>query len=921
MVRRVPRPDKRRAPALPQAVAALEASPQAVRTGTGPGPDSLLALSPSGRLYAPGPLPPPLDAELLARDPARFLLALAAEDGSEHSEPVIAYWRGFARVFLAALCAVPELEERRSAVAGLAVPEGELERFIEEPPPMLGAEYLNRDALDALIAALRAAVEEELAQHAGPVQSFLARFGPSYNVLGRVCFHLAENKADLDAPFAFLATYADRVAAGRARHVPLRHALEAYSAERDKLLLLLAPVQKAAARSETLRALVERGEIFHPLAWTAEEAHAFLKDMPILESSGLVVRVPDWWRTRSRSHPEVRVSIGSEAPVDMGAAAILDFSARLCLDGEPLAAEEIEAILAESASLVLLKGRWVEIDRERLSDVLAHWKTAERAAQEGLSFGEAMRLLAGATLGEGAAEQAAAADHTMSRVIAGPWLAAALERLRSGEESGSPDGLLLPLRGYQKAGLRWLLTLDELGLGGCLADDMGLGKTAQVLALLLEKKRRGAGKSLLVVPASLIANWLAEVARFAPSLATFVAHPSAVPAKQLAQLEAKGLPASDLVITTYGTLHRLPWLREVGWSTVVLDEAQAIKNPGTRQARAAKALRSRTRFALTGTPIENRLGDLWSLFDFLSPGLLGTPQAFKRFLRRIGEKKEHDTYAPLRRLVRPYILRRMKSDRRIVDDLPDKTELASFCTLTRVQAALYAEAVEALRAELSAARGMKRRGAVLASLLRLKQICNHPAQWLGGQAYDAEASGKFKRLGELVEQIRGRQEKVLVFTQFRELCDPLAEHLASLFGRPGLVLHGETAVKKRGELVRAFQDELGPPFFVLSLKAGGTGLNLTRASHVIHFDRWWNPAVENQATDRAYRIGQRRNVLVHKFICRGTIEERIDALIASKRALSSEVLSGDAELLLTELDDAAILQLIALDLDRALEAD
>jgi non-specific serine/threonine protein kinase len=322
--------------------------------------------------------------------------------------------------------------------------------------------------------------------------------------------------------------------------------------------------------------------------------------------------------------------------------------------------------------------------------------------------------------------------------------------------------------------------------------------------------------------------------------------------------------------------------------------------------------------ALTGTPVENRLGDLWSLFDFINPGLLGSAKEFTKFAKRLAAGP-HASYGPLRELVRPYILRRLKTDKSVIEDLPDKTEIKAYCPLTRAQAALYGQAVKELAAQLGEAAGIKRKGLVLAYLMRFKQICNHPSQWLGDGAWSEGDSGKWARLREISEVVAARQEKMLVFTQFREITAPLAAFLSSVFGRPGLVLHGETSVKSRGELVRRFQEDESVGFFVLSLKAGGTGLNLTAASHVVHFDRWWNPAVENQATDRAFRIGQTKNVLVHKFVCRGTVEEKIDALIESKRQLSQELLEGGADLLLTEMSDEELLKLVALDLNKALK--
>jgi non-specific serine/threonine protein kinase len=593
------------------------------------------------------------------------------------------------------------------------------------------------------------------------------------------------------------------------------------------------------------------------------------------------------------------------------------------LEGEPLTKAELEQLLAASDGLHLVRGRWVEVDRDRLRRLLDEFQAVEAAAaQDGLSFGEAMRLLAGAHV---PGDIVAAAAPDWSRVVAGPWLAETLAGLRDPSHLAHVDpgaALRATLRPYQQVGVRWLHLLSSLGLGACLADDMGLGKTMQVLALLLVMRHetagagRGGHTSLLVAPASLLANWAAEIERFAPTLTAIIAHPSAMTREELNALDRDRLAGADLVITSYGSLLRVPALLATPWRLAILDEAQAIKTPGSKQTRAAKQIDARARIALSGTPVENRLGDLWSIFDFLNPGLLGTAKAFSTFTRQLSSQP-HNPYAPLRALVRPYILRRLKTDDSVIGDLPDKTEVKAYCHLTRKQAALYQQAVSDLAGELGRADGMKRRGLVLASLMRLKQICNHPSQWLGDGSWNEADSGKMARLREVAEVIEAKQEKVLVFTQFREMTAPLAAFLVSVFGRPGLVLHGETAVSKRLPLVRQFQEDERVPFFVISLKAGGAGLNLTAASHVVHFDRWWNPAVENQATDRAFRIGQTRNVLVHKFVCRGTVEERIDQLIDAKRQLSDDLLEGDGGMLLTEMKDDELLKLVALDIHTA----
>jgi superfamily II DNA or RNA helicase len=896
----------------------------AQRTSDAVRPDAItIALSPSGHLHIEAAfpdeaVPEPAAAKRIIRAFERGtgpgLFHLGAVEVATPLPAAFAFWRDFARRFVTSLCGIIDLEEKRDRVELAATPE-EIDALVRSVPPMQGGEYLRAEVLEALWAELLAAFRDEIRAFDGPVQKLLSRKNAGWHLVGRVHFHLAENRRDPDRPFAFLASYTTGLSAqGRPQHRPLGDAVRESASARDKnrLLALLVPVQNAAARSSYVRELVDSRQVYQPLAWTAQDAHRFLREIPALEESGVIVRVPDWWKPRHPPRPQVTISLGAREPSTLGLDALLDFSVRLTLDGEELSEDELRALRSSADGLVFLKGRWVEIDRARLDQVLAHWRAVEQQAHDGISIAEGMRLLAGASIGE-------AAPDSVSRdwfgVEAGKWLAGTLRDIRAGTGDADPGpSLRAELRPYQREGVRWMWLLTRLGLGACLADDMGLGKTVQVLALLTLLKQRGAlaGPHLLVVPASLIANWELEAERFAPSLRVLVAHPSALDSKELSALPESSIREADLVVTSYGSVHRLPWIAAREWGLVVLDEAQAIKNPGIKQSRAVKALRARSRIALTGTPVENRTGDLWSLFDFLNPGLLGSAKDFTAFIKRA------DSFGPLRELTRPYILRRLKTDRSIISDLPEKTELRAFCGLTRRQAALYQETIEFLARELRRVEGIERRGLVLASLLRLKQICNHPSQWLGDGVYAPAESGKHDRLREICDVIASRQEKALVFTQFREMTVPLASWLGDLFGRGGLVLSGETAVKERQRLVQRFQDDERIPFFVLSLKAGGTGLNLTAATHVIHFDRWWNPAVENQATDRAFRIGQKRNVLVHKLVCRGTIEERIDALIESKQGIARELLDGDAgEFSVTEMSDAELLALVSLDIHAA----
>jgi superfamily II DNA or RNA helicase len=854
------------------------------------------------------------------RSSGEGLFTLAARRNGSDLTPSLQYWRNFARLYMSERCLMPRASPQQPEPVQ---PFTDIETMplLMAVPPMRGAEYLSASVLQEIRSLLDSWVCEQI-QTLGGLDALLTKSAPQWHQVGRVCFHLAENKADPDYPFAFMATYAPEISEqGRIRYQPLSRALREYAGTRNKnaLIRLLSPVQLATQSSPLIKDLVETGDIYHPLAWSPGEAYEFLKDAPCYEQCGLVVRLPDWWKKRSK--PQARVTIGESRQKNFNADSLLDFKVEIALGSEQLSKAELNKLMAATDGLIYMKGQWVEVDQEKLKQALAHWEMVEtETANGGLSFAEGMRLLAGAPVdlkGDSLKEH-----QQWSFVQAGKWLVAELEKLRSPDQMKAivpGKSLKTTLRPYQQLGVNWLWLLSQLGLGACLADDMGLGKTMQVLSLLLVLKKKRCDKpSLLVLPASLIGNWQLELERYAPSLRCLIVHGSRLNKKAMEAMatEPVALQNIDLVLTTYGTLMRQQWLHDKAWQLLILDEAQAIKNPAARQTKTVKKLKAKSRIALTGTPVENRLSDLWSLLDFLNPGLLGSATRFKGFVKSLSERKT-DQYMPLRKLVAPYILRRLKTDRSIISDLPEKTEVAAYCGLSKLQAAQYQQAVTQMAEAIENLDGIKRRGLVLSYLMRFKQICNHPSQLLGDDEYDPKHSGKFQRLAELCEEIASRQEKLLVFTQFREMTTPLASFLAQQFGQPGLVLHGSTPIKQRQKRVEQFQHEEGPPFFILSLKAGGTGLNLTQASHVIHFDRWWNPAVENQATDRAFRIGQKRNVLVHKFICQGTVEEKIDALINEKKALANDLLEGASETLLTEMDDKALLDLVTLDIEKA----
>ncbi len=899
---------------------------------------------------------------------ASGLMYLASIDNKTALPLEFVFWRNWVQRFLKSMsqldderfAALEKAAKSGKATAGgkndaaiITVPdELTLAVLVADAPPMRGLEFLTNELLRGSWHELIAEFLQRAHDAEGGCRGLLLQLNPDAHLLGRVTFHLAENKRDPDRPFAFLATYAHRMSAkAQVQHLPLGEALRQYAAERDqsKLAELLAPVRAAASRSEIAGRMLTSREVFQPQAWTVSQAYRFLNDVGIMEEAGLSVRVPDWWKARKVTRPQVQVRIGDQRTSAVGMDSLLDFSANLAVDGTPLTDAERKQLLAATDGLTLLRGKWVEVDQQKLNEALAQWKELQAEHADGISFLEGMRLLAGTQLQ--ASESVDDEAMQWSSVTSGAWLTEILQQIRD------PHGIVgcdpgrelnATLRPYQQDGVKWLWFMTTLGLGACLADDMGLGKTIQVIDLILQLKTAGhqpQGASpglllktstpkpaasalpltkstpfLLIVPASLIGNWKQELDKFAPQLKVFLAHRSecdAATLDKIAKKPATELAGYDVVITTYTLIRRSTWPGDVHWRMVVLDEAQAIKNSGSAQSKSVRKLKASGRIALTGTPVENQLGDLWSLFDFCVPGLLGSVKQFRDFVKQMTKSQNSGAVSALRKLVRPYILRRMKTDPNIVPDLPDKTETNVSCGLSKKQAVLYEKVIADVEKQLKDADGIQRRGLVLSMLMRLKQLCNHPDQFLAQKAFDPTESGKFQSLRSICEPIRARQEKVLVFTQFQSMCEPIAEFLGGEFGKPGLVLHGGVAVAKRKDLVKSFQERDDVPFFVISVKAGGTGLNLTAASHVIHFDRWWNPAVENQATDRAYRIGQKRNVLVHKFVCKGTLEERIDQMIRDKQELANNVLGEGSETLLTEMSDSELLKFVALDVTRA----
>ena len=626
-------------------------------------------------------------------------------------------------------------------------------------------------------------------------------------------------------------------------------------------------------------------------------AHEFLSDAaPLLHTAGFGVLLPKWWGKPSsklgvRLRATSRTAPGTVA-AKSGLGSLVDFEWELALGDEPLSESELRSLAELKTPLVRVRGRWVELDAKRLANGLKLLQerggqmTVADLLQAGLGTDDEGSL--------GLPVSAVSADGPLGDLLSGNAL----------QLIDPPDTFVGQLRPYQQRGLSWLSFLESLGLGGVLADDMGLGKTVQLLALMANSP----GRTLLICPMSLVGNWEREAARFTPKIQVHVHHGAA---RDIAKIGD-----ADLVITTYSVAARdSGLLGDVQWHRVVVDEAQAIKNAATRQATAVRSLPSVHRIAVTGTPVENRLADLWSIMEFANPGLLGPSATFKRgYAVPIERHSDAEAAERLKRITGPFILRRLKTDKTIISDLPEKLEMEVLCNLTAEQASLYQAIVDDMMDKIENSTGIERRGLVLATMTKLKQVCNHPAQLLHDGSRLGGRSGKLARLEEILDEVLASGEKALLFTQYASFGAMLRSHLSAQFGREILFLHGAVKAGERNGMVKRFQssDPAAPSLFVLSLKAGGTGLTLTAANHVIHVDRWWNPAVEDQATDRAFRIGQKRNVQVRKFVCAGTVEEKISAMIQDKRGLAGRIV-GTGEQWITELSTSELRSLFALE--------
>lgn len=673
----------------------------------------------------------------------------------------------------------------------------------------------------------------------------------------------------------------------------------------EYLLLSLGQASGICPRIETsLRTPVPSGYQLDAMG-----AYEFLTQKAlILEQSGFGVMLPAWW-TRRGTKLRLTARANVKTPKMQSASGlsldqIVQFDWEVALGGEKLSFEELQRLAKFKAPLVKVRGQWVLLDAEEIQAAIQFWK---KKASEQTTLRKVVRMALGGEKAPG--------NIPIEEISASGWIADLLRELDGKtpfQELSQPEAFQGILRPYQMRGYSWLSFLRKWGLGACLADDMGLGKTIQALALFQKDWESGERRPvLLICPTSVVNNWQKEASRFTPELPVMVHHGIERMRGEVFKTEAM---EHAIVISSYALLNRdFETFKDLHWVGVVLDEAQNIKNPETKQARAARAIQADYRIALTGTPVENNVGDLWSIMEFLNSNFLGTQTEFKnRFFIPIQAARDPEASERLKRLTGPFILRRLKTDKTIIADLPEKMEMKVFCTLTKEQASLYEAVVKETMKTLDETEGIQRKGIVLATLSKLKQVCNHPAQFLGDNSPIPGRSGKLTRLTEIAEEMVEVGDHALIFTQFAEMGTILQRYLQETFGREVLFLYGGTPKKHRDQMVERFQArDDGPFLFILSLKAGGTGLNLTRANHVIHFDRWWNPAVENQATDRAFRIGQTKNVEVHKFICAGTLEEKIDEMIERKKEVAERVI-GSGEGWLTELSTVELKNLFSL---------
>lgn len=749
------------------------------------------------------------------------------------------------------------------------ISEVDIDRLIDDVPMFTGHEFITRDWIKGQNLAYNRVFLTKASDSGKQLVDFLHSRGESIIIPSRVYFHLVENRMGEEFPFAFLATYT-ALNGKLISHFPLKNALSEFKDNPTALKELIQCIRKASQKSEFVHKHLESGEIYFPIKIDDKDAYEFLKEVSICEDCGIICRIPKWF-TDSASCIQYDINEKQIFAFNvLNARSLNIFSPQMVYKGCEITEEEVKILLSKAEGLEIIKGRWIEVNHLELLQLLEQYKELS-------SEGTTLRELFGLRMESSAQKKAPFFPIVFSRQ---DWITKLKQLIiQEGKKEDLPSNMLNVLRAYQKDAFFWMWKMYLMRFGVCLADDMGLGKTIEIIAFLEKLKENSVGSILIIVPATLIPNWKSELCKFAPSLDYFIIKGNNAPR----DTECRAF----ITITSYQQALKLDYLNTVSWDVIILDEAQGIKNYYTSQSQKIKSLNGKMKIAMTGTPIENNALELWSIFDFLNPGLLGTKEEFLRLYT-----SGIDAHKIIKRHIQPFILRRLKTDKSIISDLPEKNEIEVKIQLSKEQIVLYRKVIDEMNNTLRCMQD-KRRAAnvVLVTINKLKQICNHPSQFLGKSEYPEEQSGKFLMLRNICETINAKKEKVIVFTQYKEVIPAIERLLETIFGKKGLVLHGDVSLPERERRINSFQAGESS-FIVLSLKVGGVGLNLTAARNVIHFDRWWNPAVENQATDRVYRIGQKHNVNIFKFITDDTIEQAISIMVKEKIGLADELING-----------------------------
>lgn len=826
-------------------------------------------------------------------DRYKTLYNLSFLDESEEFSTCLNYLIKTTRYLVDLIIKNPLIELERDKIF-VSLTDDDFFSITYDMPFILNEKYFTFEWFNNLLDNIKNIFCLEIKESELTVKEYINIKNNNLSVASRIYFHLVENNQNSeDYPFAFIATYSKKSSDSKSSHTPLKNALIEFSDDRDKLLYLLSSVSKASQNSSLITSLMESGELFQPIYFTVKEAHQFLLEVKDYEQAGIMCRIPKWHKKNTN---KITLKLDIKKQKSLSLQTLVNFEPTFEVDGVVLTRKEIIELLNQAGSLVLLKNKWINVNEENLNKMLAAFEILNDVKSDGLTLIDLLKIEFNANKFFNVKDKEVLIEVTQKewylnfkKELSNPQLMANCTIASSFKGS---------LRDYQQTGYNWLHKMLEYGLGACLADDMGLGKTIQVIAIIAKLMELNEQKILLIVPASLIMNWKKEFAKFSNIEPVVIHNQVGVKIEDLT-IENK------VYITTYKMASKLT---EYEFDLLVIDEAQAIKNIGTKQTKDVKSIKSKFRIALSGTPIENNLGDLYSLFDFLNKGLLGNVNEFKK---QTTELIENNSFHRIRNMIKPFLLRRLKSDKSIINDLPDKVENNEYATLTKKQIALYQKEVAYIE-ECMADEEKDVKGLILTSIMKFKQICNHPSQFLSDGKYDEKDSGKFEVLRRIAQTVKENNEKMIVFTQFKEMTEPINQFLSTIFEVEGFVLHGSTSIKNRDIMVSRFNSDEPIPYMVLSLKAGGTGLNLTKSNHVVHFDRWWNPAVENQATDRAYRIGQDKKVMVYKFITTGSIEEHIDDILNSKQQLSDNILANTGESWIANLSKKELLDLFKL---------